>query len=92
MLEGFSARTFSGRLGDAFVVCRDDSGASVELVSVEGEEPEGRPFSAAFRGSGDVPLSQGIHRMEHREIGAFELFLVPVGPDGEGLLYEAVFN
>jgi hypothetical protein len=29
--------------------------------------------------------------MEHEEIGAFDIFLVPIGPDEEGLLYEAIF-
>jgi hypothetical protein len=30
--------------------------------------------------------------MEHEEIGAFDIFLVPIGPDEQGLLYEAIFN
>jgi hypothetical protein len=30
--------------------------------------------------------------MEHEEIGAFDIFLVPIGPDEEGLCYEAIFN
>jgi hypothetical protein len=33
-------------------------------------------------------LPQRIFRLEHAELGAFELFLVPIGP-GE---YEAVFT
>jgi hypothetical protein len=30
--------------------------------------------------------------MEHPEIGVFELFLVPIGPDEKGLRYEAIFT
>ena len=30
--------------------------------------------------------------MEHEHIGRFEVFIVPVGRDGERLLYEAIFN
>lgn len=97
MLEGFTVGTFSERVGGVFIAHRDASEASeVELaaVSEEGEGPGGRPFSLVFRGSDGIPLSQGTYRMEHERIGVFELFLVPIGisPDGEGLLYEAVFN
>ena len=45
-----------------------------------------------FRGGGDVALPQRTYRMEHAEIGTFEIFLVPIGPDEKGLRYEAVFN
>jgi hypothetical protein len=30
--------------------------------------------------------------MEHAAIGTFELFLVPIGPDREGMRYEAIFT
>ncbi len=29
-----------------------------------------------------------VHRIEHEEIGVFELFLVPIGSDGKGLLFQ----
>jgi hypothetical protein len=45
-----------------------------------------------FRGPGDVLLPQRIYRMEHEEIGVFDLFLVPIGPDEIGLRYEAIFT
>ncbi len=98
MLEDFTARTFSGRVGDRFIIHRDAADSlEVELVSVEessgGSASDGRrPFSVVFRGPSGLPLSQGIRRMEHYGIGVFDLFLVPVGQDGEGFLYEAVFN
>jgi hypothetical protein len=51
--------------------------------------PGGRaPFSLVFRGGPTPPLPQRIHRVEHAELGALEIFLVPVGPDR----YEAVFT
>jgi hypothetical protein len=30
--------------------------------------------------------------MEHEEIGALDIFLVPIGPDEEGPRYEAIFD
>ena len=96
MLEDFTIGTFSGFVGDAFRV-HPDPGTTldVELISVTepGDETgRGRPFSVVFRGPGDVLLPQRIYRMEHAEIGSFELFLVPIGPDEKGQRYEAVFN
>ena len=96
MLEDFTVGTFSGFIGDAFGVHPDAGGPlDFELVSATalGETSErGRPFSVVFRGPGDVGLPQRIYRMEHSELGAFEIFLVPIGPDERGLRYEAVFN
>jgi len=45
-----------------------------------------------FRGPEGVPLPQRIYRMEHPDIGAFDLFVVPIRPDDKGMRYEAVFN
>ncbi len=62
-----------------------------ELVEVTeiAREPGGRaPFSLVFRGGPDPPLPQRIYRVEHDELGALEIFLVPIAPDR----YEAVFT
>jgi hypothetical protein len=95
MLESFTLETFSGRIGEAFRV-RPDASVSLdfELISATGlgDRSGGRPFSIVFRGPNDVPLPQRIYSMEHPHIGAFDLFLVPIGPDGKGMRYEAVFN
>jgi hypothetical protein len=96
VLDDFTVRTFSEHLGGAFRVYPEDSEPfDVELISASGvgEESEGgRPFSVVFRGSADVALPQRTYRMEHAGIGAFEIFLVPIGPDEKGPRYEAVFN
>ena len=94
MLEDFTVETFSGHLGNSFRIYPDDSSLlDLELISAtELGENSGRPFSIVFRGPKDTLLPQRIYRMEHGEIGAFDIFLVPIGPDEEGLLYEAIFN
>jgi hypothetical protein len=33
-----------------------------------------------------------MYQLQHERLGAFELFLVPVGQDQDGVYYEAVFN
>jgi hypothetical protein len=36
-------------------------------------------------------LPQGIQRLSHAELGELDLFLVPIGPDAQGMRYEAAF-
>ena len=51
-----------------------------------------RPFSIVFRGQPDPVLPQRIYQIENQSLGSLSIFLVPIGPDQEGMLYEAVFN
>jgi hypothetical protein len=50
------------------------------------------PFALLFVGPGAPRLTQGIHRLVHPDLGSMDVFLVPIGPQGSGLAYEAVFN
>ena len=99
MLDNFTIETFSEHLGSAFRIHPDDTGqVDVELISATGlggsagEEMSRQPFSIIFHGPADVLLPQRIYKMEHDQIGSFELFLVPIGPDEKGLRYEAIFT
>jgi hypothetical protein len=49
-------------------------------------------FSLLFKGPGDPFLPQQLYSMRHEKLGAFEIFLVPVGREQDDFLYEAVFN
>lgn len=96
MLERLTIETFAGRLGEAFTLVADEQRLPTELVeaTVHGEATEtGRaPFSIVFRGPADPVLPQRIYHFEHAELGDLELFVVPIGRDAEGVLYEAVFT
>lgn len=72
---------------------------TVELVLVKavgrrtasgGED--GSSFSIVFRGPSTPMLPQRMYALRHPALGGFDLFIVPVGHDQTGLLYEAVFN
>ena len=72
---------------------------TIELALVEAravgavsEEGEGGSFSIIFHGPAHPLLPQRMYLFEHDVLGAFDLFIVPVGQDKEGFLYEAVFN
>jgi len=74
-----------------------DEGQSARILEareVPGGMPGGRtPFSIILRsGSRDRFWPQGIYRLCHPEHGELELFLVPIGPDDEGMRYEISFS
>jgi hypothetical protein len=51
-----------------------------------------RPFSLQFLGPvSDQYLLQHIYRLEHAQMGALEIFLVPLGLQGQRMRYEAIF-
>jgi hypothetical protein len=91
-LDTLTVDPFRERLGDRFRVVPEDAAAfDVELVEVTEipREPGGRaPFSLVFRGGPSPPLPQGIYRVENDELGAVEIFIVPIAVDR----YEAVFT
>jgi hypothetical protein len=49
-------------------------------------------FSAVFRGPAERMMPQHIYHLRHPSLGELELFLVPVGKQGQSILYEVVFN
>jgi hypothetical protein len=68
-----------------------DVSFEVQLIEVTEipREPGGRaPFSLVFQGDPEPTLPQRIYRVEHPQLGALEIFLVPIGPGR----YEAVFT
>lgn len=69
----------------------------LELVQVKGYmnksgEADGMErFSAFFRGP-KPRLPQSIYSLSNDGMGTIDIFLVPIGVDGDGFRYEAVFN
>lgn|SRR5690554_5757921 len=97
MIENLTSESFSGRIGETFRI-RIDQSTAVDAVLAEVTErprPTGfirAPFALLFRGPMDAVLPQRIYPVEHPALGVLEIFLVTVGPDAEGMRYEAVFS
>ena len=49
-------------------------------------------FSVIFRGPLDMPPEQGMYSLKSEDIGSFDVFLVPISRNENGLDVEAVFN
>jgi len=88
---------FSKHVNTKFRVASEQP-TELELTEVKGylskehEEAGMERFSAFFHGPDDPMLPQQVYTLEHDRMGAFELFLVPIGKDANGFRYEAVFN
>ena len=64
-----------------------------EVRTLKSPSPRGgEPFALLFHVPADIPAMQGTHRLEHPTLGCLELFLVPIGPIGAVMRYEAIFN
>jgi hypothetical protein len=103
MLHHLHAVTFRGQMNSIFRIHPPCMPAvDVELLEVTergaadsrqlGAATRQERFSIVFRGPRERLLQQGTYEMQHDHLGAFELFLVPVGQDRDGVYYEAVFN
>jgi hypothetical protein len=90
-----SSRDFAGCVHTAFEI----EASAAERVKLELAEvternysPELENFTLTFSGPLAPLLSQRSYRVSHEKLGTLDLFLVPLGPDGKGMQYEAVFN
>ena len=93
VLETFTAETFRPLLHEQFeLVVDEETRFYVELTEVteSGTPAAARrsQFALVFSGPADPILPQRIYRLGHPELGAFDLFLVPLAAGS----YEAVFT
>jgi hypothetical protein len=94
-LEALRADDFAPLLREPFRIDPGDGSAiAVDLIEVsEADSGAGRrQFSLVFQGGPTPPLPQRIYAVEHERLGRIEIFLVPLGPDGIGQRYQAVFT
>ncbi len=94
MLEKLACEDFQAWVGQSFRV--DVQAESVEMELLEsselGQGTGRKSFSVLFRGPADKVLAQATYPVTGGDLEQAPLFLVPVGPDKEGMLYEAVFT
>ena len=91
-IQSAVAATFAGHLNTKFRVV-DQPGTELELIEVDdGSKGRHISFSLQFRGPQQPMLPQRIYALEHDALGRFDLFIVPIERDAQGLKYQAVFN
>lgn len=89
-----SLTDFQQALHSQFQVETDAGPVVIELVKVEnkGSSSQVEQFSLLLVGPEAPFLPQQIYRMQHGELGELELFMVPIGREKDGYLYEIIFN
>jgi len=97
-LDALTSDDFSPRVGQAFRM-RLNPEEWLELVLAEVHthkyappNQQRRGFSLTFQSRLPGAAPQATYTLVHDEMGTMDLFLVPVGPKGGGMRYEAVFN
>jgi hypothetical protein len=89
---------FSKHLNTKFRVGLEADAVDLELTVVKGysaragDQQGMERFSIFFTGPAKPLLAQNTYSLSHDAMGTFDLFLVPIKPEGEGSRYEAVFN
>ena len=101
-LDQLTFARFAQLLNSRFLV-HISPAASVELKLVETTSVHGgqkssstdqasENFSLIFNGPAERRLPQQIYLFEHGKLGAFELFIVPIGKEHGNFRYQAIFN
>jgi Domain of unknown function (DUF6916) len=98
-LEQATSATFEPHVGERFAVAPQQGEPFDAVLSSCAEAPYGShaearraPFSLVFHADPDPGMPQQTCEITHEELGGFELFLVPVGPDERGMRYQAVIS
>lgn len=98
MLDKFTHDYFAAHTGSAFMLAGITPAVALvltEAMPLRNTFRDRQAFSLLFRGPEQPVLAQRIHALSHPELGALEIFLVPVGRDASaehGMLYQAVFT
>jgi hypothetical protein len=100
-LTTLTKETFDDLVGETFRLELEGGELALEISEtrslLESQElgPEDRkPFSVIFVAPPEPFLPQAIYHLSHPKLNDLPLFLVPLGPEGQGkpFRYEAVFT
>ncbi|HEX8308573.1 MAG TPA: hypothetical protein VF645_09175 [Allosphingosinicella sp.] len=89
-----SLAQFEGFVGEPYEIVFEDGSIPVVLETaavLPRSMRDAGAFRLEWRGPGQPLLPQSIYRFRRGE-QLFDMFIVPVGLDERGALYEAIFN
>jgi hypothetical protein len=95
MTEKLNSKSFAEHVNSEFKVQGPNAQTlllRLAQVSESDSNPRVEQFSLFFHGPREPLLEQRIYRLAHEKLGELDLFLVPVGVEPEGALYECAFN
>lgn len=89
---------FAGHLNETFAVGFGTSSVEMTLVQATKGKPrdwEGlrtEPFALIFKCAHPVILPQKSYLFQNSAFGKMDIFIVPVGRERDGVVYQAIFN
>ncbi|KAB2933821.1 MAG: hypothetical protein F9K25_05035 [Candidatus Contendobacter sp.] len=97
MLDTLTLDHWRECLGQDFRVrLGQEAGLDLKLTSVTPLGADGgyrrQPYSLLFAGPLTPLLPQAIYPLRSESLGELEIFLVPLGPQGQTMRYEAIFT
>ncbi len=96
MLEKLRIEDFTPLVGTTLSVEFDGARTDLEVKEARPlplHAPREIPgFRVTLRSRAGWRARQGLYRLHHPTLGALEVFAVPIGPDGDCLCYEVIFN
>ena len=98
MSDELRLEDFQACMNQPFLCDLEETSLEVTLVEAvalppkESEEVRREPFSLLFQGPEEPILAQQTVQLKNDQLGAVLIFLVPLGPKGDGMQYEAVFT
>ena len=95
MIDTLTCSHFEPHVGDVFSIALNDSSLSMTLKAAKPLGTalrEGGAFALSFAGPAAPLLQQSIYPLRHAALGTLDLFIVPVGREKNGIIYEAIFT
>jgi hypothetical protein len=97
-MQLLSLQDFAAAAGQGFELAMGEASLNVSLVKVEplpaapfnGQMRQ--PFALLFKAASPVVLPQKTYSLKNATMGRLDVFLVPVGREPDGVVYQAVFN
>ena len=93
-----SFELFSDRLQETFTAVVGDFSVDMTLIDAR-RLPEkfagpirAEPFRLYFKCVGEILPAQGMYTFVNAATGEVAMFVVPIGPEKDGMIYEAIFN
>jgi hypothetical protein len=86
--ESILGETIELEAGESCFLAKVDS---VELLR-KNPDQERQPFSVELLADVADNHAQQVYSLSHPALGELSLFVVPLGPEKDGMLYQVVFN
>lgn len=93
-MRALSLEDFIGSIGQPYLIGPDDAPFALTLedaAPLAGSPRAGGGFRLEFRGPGEPILPQATYSLRRGEEG-FDIFIVAIGGNERGMLYEAIFS